>query len=863
MVELDSVTLSDVKSSVTLFSLSSGNVKVNSFSMDSCYIGNNIFVIHDSGVSCHLVNVRGESLNESGGCLLLIKGTESTTKINKVGEEMSLNIDNSSFSGVKRSGNGASILESASEKKICLAVNESNITEDKAEDSEKGGAIFFAFGKSGSIKMIESEISHCSCSLSSGKGGGVYLATKERGELNFSFVGMKFSDNGASVGKDIFIECYDITSQINETQFQFDLREGHYTRYNAIYGIDSCDYPGDTDLIRFVTIHQSDTIIVCSVNGSNDWQCGTNALPCDSIEHGMVHLTSEYVSLLYVDAESVIGREINLEEMSLSSKSREMCEVEVKSEIERTRGALVTTTGTVSLVKVNFVFDSNFISSHESLISPEGGILEIMNCSFTTKQSDEDGNAGFTNIPFHIINMAKGELQLDGCTISNLILQKSSIYLSSSLPSVIDSLEISNSTIKPSLIDINECGQLTTKDFNAENISVEGNEESLISCLSMKKTMQVTNCTMGGIRSNKAKGKLMKEEDCLDMKMDSCIFNGSAKERNEQYLNEEKDICKWDGSLVEVVKSSVMMKDATIWNSPDGGITMSGGEMTVNDGRFENNNPFIEGYPSLRRNIICSDSGILNVMGLKGGDGLERNTLLWMLNNGCSFEGIASERDSSFFIPVLESVEAKESTDRMKLIFKGMLPVPCNLSFSVVKRKGEEKEIEHYDFELSGFLSETQVERSVEKDLISSCGEEIEVSVHILFGNAEPPSSTDPFVLKNRSESKTSGDDNVVKGGNLTSLLWAVIAMAIVLFIILIGFVVVSIRWRKQKRRTEELEEIVNDTVKKDRKLIEIVMMEMLPEELLRRAEREREGERWKEGGKGKGKAIMRRRQRF
>eukprot|EP00770_Monocercomonoides_exilis_P011694 MONOS_11638.1-p1 / transcript=MONOS_11638.1 / gene=MONOS_11638 / organism=Monocercomonoides_exilis_PA203 / gene_product=unspecified product / transcript_product=unspecified product / location=Mono_scaffold00596:406-11438(+) / protein_length=3579 / sequence_SO=supercontig / SO=protein_coding / is_pseudo=false len=790
-----------------------GNVEVNDLSMESCNVGNSIFVIHDSEITCHFVNVRVESLNESGGCLLLIKGTELTTKINEGVEEMSLNIDNSSFSGVKRSDNGASILESKSENKICLVVNSSNITEDKAEMSEKGGAIFFTLGASGSMKMIKSEVSQCSCT--NGKGGGVYLATKERGELNFTFVGMKFSSNTARVGNDIFIECFNITSQINESQFQFDLRENHYSRINAIYGIDSCEHKEDANLIEFVTIHQSDTIVVSSEVGSNDRQCGTNTLPCDSIEHGLVHLTSEYVSLLYVDAESVIGREINLEEMSLSSKSREMCKVEVKPNIEKTKDALVITTGTVSLVKVNFVFDSNFISSHESLISPEGGILEIINCSFDSKQSD-GVNEAFAIIPFHIINMEKGELQLMECKISNLILQKSSLYLSSSLPSVIYLFEIFNSSIKTSLIDINECGQLNMEKVQTENITVEGNDESLISCLTMKKTIQLANCTMGGVSSKTTKGKLMKLDNCLDVKMDSCVFDGNSKERNEKNLNEGEEMCRWSGSVVDVVKSSVIMKDTTISNSPKGGITMSGGALTVNDGRFENNKPSIEGYPSLRRNIICSDSGTLNAKSLKGGDGLERNTSLWMLNEGCNFEGIASERDSSFFIPVLESVEAKEETDRMKLIFKGMLLIPCNLSFSVVKKKGEEKEIEHYDFDSNGFLSEREVEGSVAKDLISNCGDEIEVSVHILFGNEESPSSTNSFVLKNTSISPPKDDERISKGED--KIEWSLVAfiVCIVSFLIFVGLFVVVVLLRRKLRESEkkvEKERLENERI--------------------------------------------------
>ncbi|KAH7817982.1 uncharacterized protein MONOS_8452 [Monocercomonoides exilis] len=818
-----------------------GSVEVNDLSMESCNVGNSIFVIHDAGITCHFVNVQVESLNESRECLLLINGTELTTKLNE--EYVNIEIDNSSFSGVKRSDNGASILESKSENKICLVVNSSNITEDKAEMSEKGGAIFFTLGASGSMKTIDSNICYCSCSICSGKGGGVYLATKERGELKFTFVGMKFNSNTARVGNDIFIECFNITSQINESQFQFDLRENHYSRINAIFGRDECIYTYDINLIGFVTIHQSDTIVVSSAVGSNDRQCGTNTLPCDSIERGLIHLTSELISQILIVEESVIGEEINLKEMSLNSKSRDFCEVEVKSGIEKTKDSLVSTRETVSLVRVNFVFDSYFISSHESLISPERGILEVMNCSFSSKQSVEGENAEFANIPFHIINMKKGELQLDGCSISNLILHKSSIYLSSSLPSVIYLFEIFNSTIKTSLIDINECGQLNMEKFHSENITVEGNEESLISCLSMKTTIQFSNCTIGGVSSNTAKGKLMKLENCTDVKMDSCVFDGSSKKRNEKNLNEGEEMCRWSGSLVDVVKSFVVMKDTTIWNSPEGGITMGGGNVNIEMGLFENNNPFIEKYPSLRRNIICSDSGTLNVMSLKGGDGWKDNTSFWMLNEGCSFEGIVSERDSSFFIPILESVEAKEEENRMKLIFKGMLLVPCNLSFSVVKKKGEEKEIEKHDFDSNGFLSEREAEGSVGKDLISNCGDEIEVSVHILFGKAESPSSTRSFILKNASEAKTNGDERIVEGGKEGKSYWIIIVVVliVILLVVLIVSIVATIRWRKAKKENKDLREIVNDNIRKDPKAFEMVTMEMSPEAQRRREEKENE----------------------
>eukprot|EP00770_Monocercomonoides_exilis_P011165 MONOS_11113.1-p1 / transcript=MONOS_11113.1 / gene=MONOS_11113 / organism=Monocercomonoides_exilis_PA203 / gene_product=unspecified product / transcript_product=unspecified product / location=Mono_scaffold00539:43899-45725(-) / protein_length=608 / sequence_SO=supercontig / SO=protein_coding / is_pseudo=false len=225
-------------------------------------------------------------------------------------------------------------------------------------------------------------------------------------------------------------------------------------------------------------------------------------------------------------------------------------------------------------------------------------------------------------------------------------------------------------------------------------------------------------------------------------------------------------------------------------------------------------------------------------MSLKGGDGVLPNTSLWMLNEGCGFEGIVSERDSSFFIPVLESVETKEEASRMKLTFKGMLLVPCNLSFSLVKRKGEEKEIEKYDFDSNGFLSEKEAEGSVAKDLISGCGNEIEVSVHILFGVNDYPSSTNPFILKNSSVTPPKDDDKKTEGGNKNNngniSTWPIIVIiifALLFLIVLIVSIIVTLRWRKSKRRTEELEEIVNDTVKKDQKSFEMVTMDMSPDD--------------------------------
>ncbi|KAH7816138.1 uncharacterized protein MONOS_3120 [Monocercomonoides exilis] len=312
-------------------------------------------------------------------------------------------------------------------------------------------------------------------------------------------------------------------------------------------------------------------------------------------------------------------------------------------------------------------------------------------------------------------------------------------------------------------------------------------------------------------------------------------------EMNEKEEKEGRErICKWNGSMVGVEKSRVVMKDTRIRESGKGGLSVSGGGVTIEKGEFENNNPFIEKYPSVRRNIICSDSGSLTISSLKGGDGQERNSSFWILNDGCDLRGIAGERASPFFIPRLEEVSVNENGSNIVVKFKGSLFVPCDLSFRPEYKTGDEELVETYQFEEDSFVSETEVIGKIQSENLSKVADETEVSVTILFGKQS--SSTSPQILKNKTESK-SENERVVEGGKERKSYWLliVIVLVVILLIVLIVSIILAVRWRKQKRRTEELEMIVNDNIRKDPKAFEMVSMEMSTEEQWRRAEREAE----------------------
>ncbi|KAH7824519.1 uncharacterized protein MONOS_17489 [Monocercomonoides exilis] len=207
-------------------------------------------------------------------------------------------------------------------------------------------------------------------------------------------------------------------------------------------------------------------------------------------------------------------------------------------------------------------------------------------------------------------------------------------------------------------------------------------------------------------------------------------------------------------------------------------------------------------------------------MGFKGGEGMEKNTSLRILDEGCQLGGIASERGSSFFIPVLEEVKSTtQASGDMDLSIRGKLLLPHKLSLKISMKNGDEEEIVRKGIEEEGFVSENEIRSVISCSELEKVRDETEVSVCILFGKVDSPSSTESFILKNGSETHSSGDEKLVEGGKEGKSFWPIAVV----------------------RRTKELEEIVNDTVKKNPKAFEVVTMEMSPEEQWRRAEKEAE----------------------
>eukprot|EP00770_Monocercomonoides_exilis_P012913 MONOS_12857.1-p1 / transcript=MONOS_12857.1 / gene=MONOS_12857 / organism=Monocercomonoides_exilis_PA203 / gene_product=unspecified product / transcript_product=unspecified product / location=Mono_scaffold00743:6467-13285(-) / protein_length=2272 / sequence_SO=supercontig / SO=protein_coding / is_pseudo=false len=411
---------------------------------------------------------------------------------------------------------------------------------------------------------------------------------------------------------------------------------------------------------------------------------------------------------------------------------------------------------------------------------------------------------------------------------------------------------------------------LTVEHCLFTNISSEGNESSVFDMNGKGKDTKILNCSCIGCCSSKNRGEVFSFSGRFHLLLDLCVLDGNWRKsencisnanfsRKEHFLNKylseivdknfilqkrvvaksvESEICSWNSSLVEVNRCSAEVKRSRFSNSPVGALSVSSGDVLIEDGEFIGNSPGIPNYNSICRNILCTGGARLNILDSIGNGTESENESLWILNEGCNLSGIGSGMHSPFFVPSLNSVRAVKSENDVQLLFNGSLLLPCNLSFEIT-RKEEETKTERYYFDDDDFINENEMKHVIHCSTnIFACGEK-ELEIKILFGNADAPSSTKSVTLKNESESEVKGDGKIVEGEAKTSSLWIVIVIIlVVLLAVLIISIVVTIRWRKQKKRTEELEEIVNDTVKKDSKAFEMVTMEMSPEEQWRRAER-------------------------
>ncbi|KAH7822936.1 uncharacterized protein MONOS_12664 [Monocercomonoides exilis] len=838
--------------SVAFIQILKGCLMIQDLEVESINIGRSMIETSNKA-NVGIIDMKIQSVNLTDGSLVDVVYIP-TSERNE--EKKQIQINSSSFLSVNGKNDESRVLSCIDSTNTNIFVVYSNFSGCQSPETQKGGCILIELCEGGLFNLKKCLVEMCGCSTTNGRGGGLYLRTELATKLSMHIEPLKFDSNTAQVGRDMFVECINLNTQINETMFKMDFDPSVFVRLNAIYGIDRNEFSSEpVNLLDFILIFQSDSIVVSSeqTKGGNDTQqCGTLALPCTTIGYSLIHLTHKVDSRLLVDLQSVIDCEIELCDVTMTSRKKTAASIEIEEITEFEKSCIVNCSGSVALKLISFHFPTEITTAHSSFLYSEHAALSIESCQFSGMS-----NIYESHISFALVEIVGSELSILDLLIENIsVAYPYLIHIHSFCGDLsLDKLRVKSVNVEKNMAfvkgkeDDNICVAGESFDFllsKFENISISGEQSTVINVEKCASCVRCANISLTHKSVANKKGSALTMSSCQNIALDSCLFDGTMDvgDKRDELNAGQDEVCRWNGSMVELKDSSATVKDTIISNASNGGLSVCGGTVVIEMGLFTNNNPRFSKYPSLRRNIICSDSGSLSITSLKGGDGWERNTSLWMLNDVCGFGGIVSERGSSFFIPVLESVKSEENGTNTNLKFEGSLFLPCNLSFSVSFKEGDEELIETFNFEESDFESENAVVGVIDTELLRKAGDGTEVSVKILFGRKASPSFTDSFILKNKSETEPKGDEKLVEGEREGKPSWALIIavlFVVLFFIVLIVAIAFIVRWRKQKRRTEELEIIVEDTVKKDPKAFEMVTMEMSPEAQWRRAEREAE----------------------
>ncbi|KAH7815310.1 uncharacterized protein MONOS_4506 [Monocercomonoides exilis] len=815
-------------------------------------------------------NVTFEDISLSGkSAIAMSESVLSAIGNDNEGEIWNIQFEQCTFVNVKNSAsNNPSLLCCDEPNEVRLKMENSTIDNCGSTSSNEGGGVFFLLNEKGRLEMNRTNVTECFCS-NIGRGGGLFLKSQSVSlkALPFVLSNITFLQNVASKGRDVFVKCTDLDSQISESQFLINFGEP-FVRELAIWGCTSDNYGDEEDLLRRVFVFRSEFIFVSSIveNSSYSKQCGEMKSTCSSLNVGVSHIIPSDYSQLLIWNETELTGSCSAEKVTIKSmEASRNGEIKV-NEINLADEGAVRTSESVRFEKVSFVFCGMGNVVCLCLIRQLNGSLILESVSFLSESGSMENSQ--TLFDFSLIVVEDGLFEAEKCIVGHLIFSKAVFNILRSEKATFEGVGVDGVECKSSLIECGKSEKVSISKLAATNIeleersliSLENSHSSLVLSLVLSSFTNISrssdgscivcsfhpmscfemcNCSFHECTSESPKGSQVAIALAEKILIESCVFEGnlvSGTERNE--ISDE--VCKWNGSVVDLSMSEAVVRDTTICNSSKGGMSVSGGTIIIKDGRFENNNPSIEKYPSARRNIICSDSASLTISSLKGGDGVKDNSSLWILNEGCNFEGIISERSSPFFIPVLENVSVNENGSNIFIKFKGYLFIPCDLSFRLVFKTGDVELVETYPFEEDCFASELEVVGRIPSENISTIAHETEVSVMILFG--KQLAATSPQIVKNKTEPNT-GNDKAVEGGKEGKTFWPiiVIVMAIILFIVLIVSIVLAVRWRKVKNEAEDLREIVNDNIRKDPKAFEMVTMEMSPEEQWRRAEREAE----------------------
>ncbi|KAK2944479.1 hypothetical protein BLNAU_20576 [Blattamonas nauphoetae] len=169
---------------------------------------------------------------------------------------------------------------------------------------------------------------------------------------------------------------------------------------------------------------------------------------------------------------------------------------------------------------------------------------------------------------------------------------------------------------------------------------------------------------------------------------------------------------------------------------------MRNGSLEVVTSSFHANTPNLPSFPSLRRNIHCSDGGHIEIGSLTGGDGVGEK-MGWFSRSDCTLSGDGVEIKIAFFAPTLNTNESQttftKKTGTFEIEIVGTILIPCGLLLEVFELTKDKKEGSQLQFELNldstQSFTEKNIKLAIPQASLKELKSELEWRGRLVFGD--------------------------------------------------------------------------------------------------------------------------------
>ncbi|KAH7820462.1 uncharacterized protein MONOS_15164 [Monocercomonoides exilis] len=160
---------------------------------------------------------------------------------------------------------------------------------------DDGGALKCSLIENGEMSIQNCSICKCSAIKSNSKGGGIFLNLQGDSTPFFSFQEVRFSQNEAIEGNDIFLACFDLNSTVTKERFDILLENEIGTAAVDMKGMDTLMFDKSIDLLLFLIQGELETSFI-SPDGYDIIGCGKSEYPCRTFWRGFKNLKTDISS---------------------------------------------------------------------------------------------------------------------------------------------------------------------------------------------------------------------------------------------------------------------------------------------------------------------------------------------------------------------------------------------------------------------------------------------------------------------------------------------------------------------------------------------------------------------------------------